>query len=327
MEVSVGIDWFRASSPSRDWLPVKHDLEIAFGPARLGKGLDFYEASFRFANGAKLLFDIQGEKGHCIDLPGDALREFTPDDAVMFCSWLQDGRKCTRLDIRIDWRTADGAVGLIDQVQASCKAGELCRVRTWEPKIKHHVHDGIVAKGINLGTRGKNGSGRYVRIYDKGLESGECPVGQWERWESELTGNVAAQAAAVVLLATTWRKTAADVALGCADFRLVNGSTALSRRPRVQWWADLLAGVDPVTVVEKRPTTTFETWAAWVRRTTGQQLKDLSTATGQTVEQVVKSLGLCEGQSPRADLFKRPVVWQYAAWLKSGPPQPATATG
>lgn len=327
MEVSVGLDWFRVTSASRDWMPVKYELECAFGPARIGKGLDFYDASFRFANGAKLLFDMQGDKGHCIDLPGDALREFTPDDAVLFCGSLMFGRKCTRMDIRIDWRTDEGLVGLIDQVQASCTSGELCRVRTWEPKIKHHVRDGVVAKGINLGTRGKNGSGRYIRIYDKGLESGECSIGQWERWESELTGDVANQAAAIVLIADAWRKTAADVALGCVDFRVVNGSTALSRRPRVGWWADLLAAMEPVTVVEVRPKTNLDTWITWARKTVGQMLTDLGAATEQSEVQVLKTLGLCKGQRPRADMLTRPVVWQYGAICNRLALEAASATG
>lgn len=330
-DVSVGIDWFRVTSPIKQHAAVLAELTARFGPPQPGRGIHFYEASWRFANKAILAYDVDGDKGHCIDLPGEALATMEPDEAVAFCRSLLWGRRCTRIDARIDWQ-ADEGVGLIDACISSCRAGELCRARKFKPQEECTNSLIRTAYGVCFGKRGNDGSGRYVRVYDKGLETGERPEGTWERWEAELTGDVAADAAVRILgetgrpdgerptasdrpsgEPTSWYHAAMSIALGCVEFREQNGSTALERRPLAAWWAALLENVRPVVIVAKRMPTSLERWTGWMRRCGMPTLVGMAAMTDEPVYQVMERLGLLN-VLPSRDAATKPPVWQYAEY-------------
>ncbi|MCC6580875.1 MAG: replication initiation factor domain-containing protein [Phycisphaeraceae bacterium] len=346
--VGIGIDWFRMTRPEQTFSPTLHRLQSLFGPAQKGKGMHFYEASYRFANGAMILYDLDGDKGHCIDLPGDALGSMSPDEAVAFCRDLMLGTcHVTRLDIRIDWQTDEG-VGLIDHCLASVRANQLCRAKRWKPIEEYTSNGEIISKGVVFGQRGKLGSGRYVRVYDKSLETGDKPVGTWERFEAELTGDIAHEAALALFSCTDWPRRAAEIALGCVDFREANGSTSLARRPRVAWWESLLGSIEPMPMVLQRKPSNLTKWVSWVRRNIGRTVVSMAQQTGETPAEVVQRLGLFESQYvdterssdvqllggqtvgtkwkpntraytrliPYPDAAARPVVWQYIDLVK-----------
>ncbi len=193
-QVAVGIDWLTITGPKSGLEEVTTMFEKTFGPwvSKGGKGFQ-HGGSRVFANGAVIAFDDADKERPIIrvELNGNALASITGDESVELLRWLLMGRKCTRIDVRLDWQCPDGErIGLIDLATASCRGDELCRARRWKP---HEDMSGTerVGHGLYIGRRGKDGSGRYLRIYDKGLETGERPTGTWERYEVEHTQEVA----------------------------------------------------------------------------------------------------------------------------------------
>jgi hypothetical protein len=91
---------------------------------------------------------------------------------------------------------------------------------------------------------GSRDSGRFTRVYDKGLEQGEAP-GLLTRVESEVKRRNALTA--FNLLCETdvnaWNKLISDVIVSCIDFRQIENAydrEHCTRMPRQQWWADFL---------------------------------------------------------------------------------------
>lgn len=292
-QVAVGIDWMTLTGPMRDLEPVSSELERRFGPfvSKGGKGFQ-HGGSRLFANGAMIAFDDLDKENPIIrvELNGNVLSGMSGDEAVELLKVLLLGRKCTRIDIRLDWQCPDGErVGLIDLATASCRRDELCRARRWKP---HEDMDGIerVGHGLYVGRRGKDGSGRYLRIYDKGLETGERSAGTWERFEVEHTSDVANDVAIAIAKADDWLYTSMAIALGAVDFRENNGSRELERRPRVSWWSQLLEGIEPVNVRSKRVPTSFERNVGWMRQAMAPKMKAMAIATGQTFGDVAADL-------------------------------------
>ena len=176
----------------------------------------------------------------------------------------------TRFDVAVDFFGRD--LGIVDSVVASCGRGELCGARLCDPRRPIRCNGDPVGNGVYLGKRGSDGSGRFIRVYDKGLESKTKPLGQWERWELECSGEVARSIAACMMYAwrmdgspdvkhasleflTGWRRFGAEVALNAVDFRESNGRSELDRRPRCSWWAITREGIGeskPVRDTERK---------------------------------------------------------------------------
>jgi len=292
-QVAVGIDWFTCTGPKAGLETVTTELERRFGTWISKAGVGFQRGgSRRFDRGVTISFDDDEKQKPIIrvELPGKALAGMDGDDVAALIRWLMLGRKCTRIDIRCDWQCPDGErVGLIDLVTRSCRHDEHCHAKRWRP---YEDFDGVerVGHGVYIGKRGKDGSGRFVRVYDKGLETNERPAGTWERWEVEHSGEVANEVAVAVALSDGWVFTAMSIALGAVDFRQNNGSRELDRRPRVEWWSKVLEGVDPVNVREKRTPTDFERNVGWMRQTVAPKMKAMALASGQSFGEVAADL-------------------------------------
>lgn len=298
VETKVGVDWIAFSCESVSGLQrVVDELTLYFGvPERKGI-MNFYDERYVFGNKAQVMFDHEPRngKGMFILLPGQALADFGDVETTLrMLRSLFIGRRCTRLDLRLDMRSTDpGGVGLIESVEDSCRRGELCHCRMWAPVALYEGGSKLKARGVNLGRRGSNGSGRYVRVYDKGLETHEAEVGEWERWETEMSGDVANEVA-LQLLEKEGQFTAENVmryALGAVAFHeVVAGETALAERPLAEWWRVMLDSLKPVLVVATRAPKTLERYAAWLRNVVAPLLESMGRRTGQTIGSVFEDL-------------------------------------
>ncbi|MEM6553963.1 MAG: replication initiation factor domain-containing protein [Planctomycetota bacterium] len=265
-----------------------------------------YAERRQFAFGAFVTHSDEDRPECCIELPGDTCQLLGPDDLLQLIAWVYDqGGKATRIDVRIDFR-GEG-LNLIDQVHDACERRQLCRCRRWTPQQPRTSDGSYLGRGVNLGRRGKDGSGRYVRIYDKGLETGESSPRTWERWETEFSKHAADQVAQRLIESEAWEQDAVAVALGAIDFRDWTGSASLDRRPRSAWWTAYLAGVKPVLVRVQRTPTNLNRWGSWMRRCVLSTLTTIAHEAGQNVEGIIDFLS--EGKPlPRSD---SPVVWEY----------------
>lgn len=237
-----------------------------FGVATTGRGRFNLLASRRWG-AAGVYFDPTGQASYCVvDVPGSVLAVLPSSEAAL--SLAQALRACggraSRLDVALDWGGGRGA-SIIDSAVASCEAGELCGARCWRV-VESRKQTERTGRTLYLGLRGDSGSGRFVRIYDKGQETASRPEGQWVRYEAELTADVADQVLCKLIDAgPDWADVAAGCALGCVDFRADNGRTLLAERPRCAWWSAVLA-VPVERVRSPRYATSYAGWATWMRR-------------------------------------------------------------
>ena len=217
--VTGRVDWWAGTSPDTHGLEdVTLVLAECFGPWRVERGRNFYAERREFNNGATINhtpIGMSGNDGFMVELPGSALGALAWLDALSLLRSLSLGMRCSRIDLALDYRGED--VPLIGLATLAARQGELCRCKRWKP-VEEYSGTERIAYGINFGRRGKDGSGRYMRWYDKGLVTKEVPEGQWVRLEAELPGSVAAQASVEVLKADDPIACLAGMTLGCVDF-------------------------------------------------------------------------------------------------------------
>lgn len=265
-----------------------------------------------------------------VEVPGGVLSLMNADLRLCFAGELMrlPGMKCRRVDVAGDLRD-ESQVGLIASVIASCQRDELTGLRRWEerhPKVGSRT----VGRSVYLGRRGaKNGAGRMVRIYDKGLETKTEPEGRWERCEVEFSGEVADKALRALLAEVEWVPVAWDLILGAVDFRENTGDRHIQRRRRVGWWA---AFVDQMRTwegdtlrrykVEPRESS-LPSYQNWLAKQVVPRLAAMAKATDFSMVDVF--LDLVPGVPSRRRASIDPVVFEYvrrieqrAAWVCQG---------
>ena len=233
-----------------------------------------------------------GDKDYVlVDVNGGMCGLLTPADRVRLLSRLLAlGGRATRLDIALDYK--EGTAGdVISRVIESCAAGELTGAR-FNKTVASKSGREDAGRTVYLGKRGSAGSGRMVRVYDKGAESNDAPVGEWTRWEAVLSGQIAASTAVVVACAADPDVVMLEIALGCMDFREVKpGETALSRRPRVAWFAEFIRGVTPEKVVARPVSSSVDGYCRWMKRCVVPQLRRYADAVGVSLPDFLERVG------------------------------------
>ena len=135
---------------------------------------------------------------------------------------------------------------------------------------------------------GSSGSGKYMRIYDKGLESEGRE--DFIRWELELSGKCAAEVCSKVLKCpdvASYGGLLGAVIAGVIDFRVRAKGRGqrehASRRERMQWWAGVVEvlGGDEIKVRGKVPEATIERTASWMHRQVSGSLAAVRMALGE----------------------------------------------
>ena len=327
--------WFRVTYPMSDFERIRNRLIRQFGTPDEIRGRWFFERGERFPNGLLLMWgsivgnensDMDDEKGICcIDASGSVLDDMDGHDRIAFCVEYSLGGKVTRLDIAVDAQHDEG-VGLIDKAIESLEAGELIGSKTWEPRIKYKSGE-VVAYGVNIGARGKEGSGRYVRIYDKGLEQGDSDFGQHERFEVEFTKDCAAEVASDVFsMMAGWETRAWCRVNGAVGF-LENRDGAhghRSRRPVSKWWAEWTAGHSPVTTVPTRVETTLERHTRWLAETVLPTTARLAKAAGVSFTDALYHLCGPVVKPRKDDRYMRAMLQEWAGFLHERPRIAAT---
>lgn len=274
---TICLDWLRLSGPNHALSRVRSTLTKYLGDLTPGKGrfigLDLGE----HIGTAGLFYSSDPDVKHLVvELPGSALGELEPSRILQLANELMwHGCRATRLDIALDFTNKPD---LIELATTSCDLGELCHARRYTP-VRTMSKRELVAHGLNIGARGKNGSGRYLRIYDKGCEQQTGEPGAWVRWEVELSDGVAASSLAEILVSKDPFSTARRIALGVCDFRIATGSRELSRRPRSRWFSDFLGELEGIRFVVARNKPTPTTWARWMQKCVAPKLATLGTAT------------------------------------------------
>lgn len=331
--VTVGVDWYRGTGPGVYRVEVCGLLGQWFGPGVRGPGRHFYDSGICFPGGAQVWFNERGtgeRDQFTVELPGSVVSAWAASERVAKLRALHGAGVwwCTRIDLAVDFRGV--GLELVQAVEEACSRGELCGARTWRP-VREFSRGRVTGETFYIGKRGKLGSGRLVRVYDKGLETGTAPRGEWVRLEVEFTGDCAKQVFAIVAAAGDqravfgeylgdlwgsgvpvegWRGAALRLVFGALDFREVTGSRLLVRRPRAAWWSEVLGLVEPERVRADRVRRQgLVRTARWLRQQVAPVLAGMVGRSGHSLGQVFENLVGELDEYERAVL--RPVVWEY----------------
>jgi DNA relaxase NicK len=262
--VYLGLDWLRFVGPESHLERVRAWLCQRFRcvPEAV-KGRHCCEHGETYTNGVSLMWGHRSEIV-IVEFNGAALAPLSAEDrhalVKHFVAW---NFWATRIDIAADF--VDQGLAIVDQALTSCRRDELCGARRFRP-IEDRTATESHGKTVYLGLRGKEGSGRLGRVYDKGLESKTAPEGHWERYEVEYTKETAEKVAEAIAQAADWTHTARALLLGAFDFRRANGRKHLASRPRADWWAKLIGLLETIRISLPRPKSELYRFAAWSKR-------------------------------------------------------------
>jgi hypothetical protein len=279
------------------------DFTRRFGSPKMMAGRWFFDRRYQFENGASIMFhEKESRASHnsiCVDIPGSVMQQLGWREGVdIALTCLGASLHATRVDVAIDppmesieSGTSFG-IDLQHLAEMSYLQGQLVGARIC--RVQQSYSDGADSgRTVYFGKRGDAGSGRYVRIYDKGVESGQAPSGAWHRFEVEFSGDVATQVGEMLQdneRADRLAQELAGIAFGSIDFRVDNGARTHKERPRVTWWAKFLDDVECEMLTERRSETRLNTFAAWLERCVCPTLLKLGSQTQDSLADVIGEL-------------------------------------
>lgn len=177
------IDYFSCTFPTRSREAVEQLVTAHLGEPEPTRGLHSYEQGVRW-NGGGVLCWSEGRAEAWLSLSGEPIRAIGHQP---FYELLHDLRalnvKPTRIDTTVD---DENRRVKVEQVVEAAEAGQFARFRRYRPVVDREwkfragtrVNRGA---SIRFGTRGGDGAGRSLLVYDKALESdGENPAIRWE---------------------------------------------------------------------------------------------------------------------------------------------------
>lgn len=274
---SSSIDWIRATGKNHPghFADIRGVLADRLGgPGELARGLHHYAESERWSEGVSLHFGGNNETW-MLEACGGYLSQIPLSQqlGLLRAAYGRGGLSCTRLDLAIDLRF-DVPTRLLGRLVKGCEDGQLVRPRSWSPVSNHHRRD-VTGEGVYLGSRQ---SEVVVRVYDKGLETKTAERGRWLRFEGVFKGDRAAEVGrqASEFGADTFPSWALSLVFGAIDFR-----TDDHKLPR--WWAELVAGIDPLRVTVPRPASSFGGFRDQAYRSVGHRLSRAASALGISV--------------------------------------------
>jgi hypothetical protein len=263
----VGIDWLSLTLPDdafpllRSAVAEVDSLEVHTERGRLG-----FKESHRFTSGVTLQTGHKSER-MMLNIPGGACTYLGTDDVVRLASralaYGGEQTSFTRVDIRRDMR-GDG-ITLVRDILDACRRGELRHAREYK-YFPARSADGnqLLGQGVYLGS---SKSPRFVRCYDKGLETGTGLLGTWLRFEGQFRNEYSDRVMRdVVAAGGLWIEPAFSHLCGIVDFVPgPRGSGAnWSRLPRSPFWSAFIAGGPSVRAPSARRHPDVNKYIQWL---------------------------------------------------------------
>lgn len=253
--LTASSDWFSGTALKEEMPRLLRFLDRMFGKGEeTGRPCGWYAQGYVWPNGAKLGWSP--DRPECwLSINGQSMAIIGPDRMWWFLTSLYDLRlNCTRLDLALDDYSRELIV--LDKVLAAASVGNVVGFRRWQHfrPVRNMVTGELEGETHSFGRRGRDGSGRFVRIYDKGLESNgeqDCI-----RLEVELSGDIAREFFAELVGAGSVEKfysTVARIAVGSIDFKDRAGAHGhKDRMVRLDWWQRVIDRVGEGVYAVKR---------------------------------------------------------------------------
>lgn len=279
---AVGIHWLRISFPKHHLADLTHWLSQMWGDFEQdGFGLWSYDSRFAWSNGASLNYDVDEERSQrvhlgsmTLDCPGGALDDTTAPDLQLLLEYCaQLGGKCTRIDVYFDDHER---LVTFEQLKEATERHDYSGLIDFQIRQGGRLSQpGHTREEISFGKRGSRGNGKYLRWYNKELESGgEFTCDRWEVEFSQKKADIvfkklAATAGDLDAFATL----CGSLIAGCITFVHRTGDKNLSRLDRYEWWEQickLLGGCVSIRVRRERDSLTGK--LKWIERNVSPSL-------------------------------------------------------
>lgn len=350
----LGIHWLRGRIKHADVVAVRDYCAMIFGDYEQNEyGLWKYDRSCKWSNGIWLNYQETEERsdwltgGYAVlEIPGHVLETLDFELASTFMRGLEQWHfDCTRMDVYFDdFRRLVTPRQLYPMVYEVDLLGnefrrEFTGFLTCGPgqdaggkrkgKLKGR---GLTYDCIHFGKRGNAGGGKYLRIYDKWLESGGSR--NCVRWELELTKERAAKLWNALLHTPSagWTHLIGLAIGGCIDFRhrKVNGNGELlkagdknwKRCPRFEFWQKILWKLGELPMSTPVKPKRVETAAKWFKAQTAGTMQMLTQAWG--ADKLLSEIVDIIGRKDRMNASHRAAVEAYQASLKDKPLPPVS---
>lgn len=275
VEGSCGIDWLAGSLPVEKIDAVMEFLENLYGiaPDVTEKNIQLYDRLASFDPfGCRVFFDSTEKRckslhrgRFAVQFSGGGLQQFTANGLWKLLGHLVNDFwfKGTRIDINYDDFTKRI---LPHQIAEMANEGGYTGYRVHQHLCSRSRSGKVLGDTLYFGKRGKNGSGKFLRIYDKFLESdGEVDC---VRYEVEFSKERARLICLHLGMCSTVEDMAGNICGlvgGSIDFIVRNGKN-LDRSDRVQWWADILSVLGEVVLRNPVRVETVEKTIRYVER-------------------------------------------------------------
>lgn len=254
----VGIHWLRISIPRQYLQKLRTYCKCYFGEyIQDGYGLWSYDTRYSWSNGASLNYDSDSSRADLVhqgkvtlDVPGQALDGIAQTDLHLFLlSLRQFSPSCTRIDVFFDdHHRLNTPSGIHDIIKNRDYSGFR------KGQLKQRYDGGrMIHDEVDFGTRGDNGAGKYLRVYDKALESdGEKDCIRWEIEFSKERAHKVFDKLSQVTSVDAFATLCGSLVAGAINFVHRNGEKNISRLEVYGFWQQIkeLLG----TVVVRIPT-------------------------------------------------------------------------
>ena len=314
--VFLTVDWLRFVGPAEREQDIRDYLARATGSpdSEPVKAQHFYQSAELYAGGVRF------QRGHShesasvyVEWNGRALDSIPEPQRVQIVrDMLALGMHATRIDIAADFIMQN--VGLFDNGLKSCEAGQLCGARVFRP-VYERTHLRFMGKTLYLGRRGEDGSGKFARGYDKGLETGTMDEGEWERLECEYSSKHAERVARRLADADEPEQSMRELLYGSFEFREVNGRRELERRPMLAWWARIVELIQVARIRIPRTRSTLQRFSRWYERCVAPSMLAMAKAAGMSADQLTAHLA--PEAEPKA-CKPGSVLEEWGAYLRDG---------
>lgn len=282
VELEKSCGWFAGSFPEGLRDKIAAVLVSYFGGpfTSRDRGANSYGQSSVNEAGALLAWS-DGRPDAWVCLNASVLGLLLPEQVPELLVELVDlGVRPTRIDLTVDIPTTWVEM---EHVHEAARAGQVHGFRKYDPRrpIKNMATGELAGDTAYFGSRGGDGSGKFVRFYSKGLESGGRLNAT--RFEVEASGDIARGWVEVLLSRVDrfWEK-AGSLAVGAIDF--VDRSGAHRHRDRftrLTWWDRVVSLARAARVHLERQPSSLQRSAEWVQ----DQLAVLFARIGLTIEQ------------------------------------------
>jgi DNA relaxase NicK len=190
-----------------------------------------------------------GRHEACLDLNGDTMDQMGLETQLELMKWLRGlAAEATRVDTAIDDYHREASLELI---HAAADAGNFTGFKIHEARQPKTLSGEKLGDSHTFGRRGKEGALKYLRIYDKFLETGKHPDFDCIRWEIEHRK----ERADAVFKILCEAQNVEEYAVFCGQFTTeaidfidrdsvsAGSATHLSRLARLEWWERFLKRV------------------------------------------------------------------------------------